>query len=126
MSINTKSQLDEFIISNWVDINNYIDQQMHGKEIPFYTSVDIRESKTKYAPVDNNLYPAGFNNLCLLDLDATSRQIKETIRRENNTIGILIESNTKNKFYLDNIFFLSKSIKESGKDVFLYLLIRFI
>ena len=119
MNITTKSQLDEFIITNWVDINNYIDQQMRGKEIPFYTSVDIRESKTKYAPVDNNLYPAGFNNLCLLDLNATSRQIKETIGQENNTIGILIESNTKNKFYLDNIFFLSNSIKETGKDVFL-------
>ena len=119
MSINTKSQLDEFIITNWVDINDYIDQQMHGKEIPFYTSVDIRESKTKYAPVDNNLYPAGFNNLCMLDLDATTKQIKETIGNEKNIIGILIESNTKNKFYLDNIFFLSNSIKETGKDIYL-------
>ena len=119
MDITTKNQLDEFIIANWVDINAYIDQQMHGKEIPFYTSVDIRESRTKYAPVDNNLYPAGFNNLCLLDLDATSKQIKETIDGDSQRVGILVESNTKNKFYLDNIFFLSNSIRESGKDVVL-------
>tara|TARA_B100000925_G_scaffold144620_1_gene108298 strand:- start:9835 stop:11049 length:1215 start_codon:yes stop_codon:yes gene_type:complete len=119
MDITTKNQLDEFIITNWVDINAYIDQQMHGKEIPFYTSVDIRESRTKYAPVDNNLYPAGFNNLCLLDLDATSKQIKETIDGDSQRVGILVESNTKNKFYLDNIFFLSNSIRESGKDVVL-------
>lgn len=119
MDISTKNQLDEFIIANWVDINAYIDQQMHGKEIPFYTSVDIRESRTKYAPVDNNLYPAGFNNLCLLDLDATSKQIKETIGGDSQRVGILVESNTKNKFYLDNIFFLSNSIRESGKDVVL-------
>ena len=73
MKIETKEQLDEFIISHWIEINKYIDEQMSDREIPFYSSIDIRESRTKYAPVDNNLYPAGFNNLCLLDLDATTK-----------------------------------------------------
>ena len=29
----------------------------------FYTSVDLRHSGMRLAPVDTNLYPAGFNNL---------------------------------------------------------------
>jgi glutamate--cysteine ligase len=119
MTVSTKEQLDEFIITNWIDVNNYIDKKMNGKNIPFYTSVDIRESKTKYAAIDNNLYPAGFNNLCLLDLDATTKQINKTIGSDFKNIGILLESNTKNKHYLDNVFFLSKSIKDTGKNVYL-------
>ena len=117
MTISIKNDLDEFIITNWLKINAYIDTKMEGKEIPFYTSVDIRESREKYAPVDNNLYPAGFNNLCLLDLDATTKQIEKFIPESKKSIAILIESNTKNKFYLENIFFLKKAIEESDKQV---------
>ncbi len=29
----------------------------------FYTSVDLRHSGLRLAPVDTNLFPAGFNNL---------------------------------------------------------------
>ena len=31
---------------------------------PLYCSIDLRDSGTKIAPVDSNLYPAGFNNIC--------------------------------------------------------------
>ena len=30
---------------------------------PFYCSVDLRNAGYKLAPVDTNLFPAGFNNL---------------------------------------------------------------
>ena len=73
--IQNKNDFDNFTIENWIDINKYIDAEMDNFDIPFYNSVDIRESSTKYAPVDNNLFPAGFNNLCLLDLAASSKQI---------------------------------------------------
>ena len=115
--INTKEKLDEFIISNWNHINDYLDQEAKKYPVPFYNSVDIRESKNKYAPVDNNIYPAGFNNICMLDLDEASYQIKEYISQKNissKTWGILIESHTKNTFYLDNLCFLRKAILEAG------------
>src|ERR1700704_5587202 len=35
---------------------------------PFYCSIDLRDSGHKIVPVDSNLYPAGFNNICPEDL----------------------------------------------------------
>lgn len=120
--IKTKDEFDQFIIKNWNEINKYIDQELTQINPPFYNSVDIRESKNKYAPVDNNIYPAGFNNICLLDLDETAYQIKnfhESKKLRTDNWAILIESHTKNTFYLDNIFYLKKAIKESGvKNIF--------
>ncbi len=115
--IKTKEELDQFILSNWNELNHYLDQEAKNYPVPFYNSVDIRESKKKYAPVDNNIYPAGFNNVCLMDLDETSFQIKNfKNERElaSDNWAILIESNTKNTFYLDHLFFLKKAIIESG------------
>lgn len=118
--ISEKIQLEEFIIKNWTQINRFIDREMSQYHIPFYSSVDIRESKDKFAPIDNNLYPAGFNNLCLLDLDKASREIERTIEHYSPTIwniAIIVESHTKNLFYLDNLFYLRKAIEESGRQV---------
>lgn len=115
--IKQKEELDQFVITNWNKISDYLDQEAKDISIPFYNSVDIRESKYKYAPVDNNIYPAGFNNLCLLDLEESSYQIKsfkDQKKLSQKNWGILIESNTKNTFYLDNLFFLKKAIIESG------------
>lgn len=118
--INNKSQLECFITENWNRVNEYIDQQSSDLPIPFYTSVDIRESKDKFAPVDNNIYPAGFNNLCQLDLDASGKQFRTTIESYSSgakKIGIIPESNTKNLFYLDHLAFLSKALMDEEYEV---------
>jgi glutamate--cysteine ligase len=115
--IKNKEQFDQFIVSNWNEVNDYLDQEATKVPVPFYNSVDIRESKTKYAPVDNNIYPAGFNNICLMDLDETSYQVRAFIndkKLEHKHWAILIESHTKNTFYLENLFFLKKALLESG------------
>ena len=67
--INTKVEFEKFVSEHWNDINSYIDSKFEKEITPIYSSVDIRESKDKLAPVDHNMYPAGFNNLCSLDLD---------------------------------------------------------
>lgn len=115
--IKNKEDFDQFIIQNWNKVNEYLDQEAQKVPVPFYNSVDIRESKLKYAPVDNNIYPAGFNNICLMDLDETSFQIKNFVKNNkipNKNWAILVESNTKNTFYLENLFYLKKAIIESG------------
>lgn len=119
-AIETKKDLETFVCKNWNKINEYIDQVQKGLPIPFYTSVDIRESKEKFAPVDNNLYPAGFNNICALDLDAAEkivRQILKSYSDQIKTIGIIPESNTKNLFYLDHLATLGKLIRNAGFEV---------
>jgi glutamate--cysteine ligase len=89
---------------------------------PFYCSIDIRDSGHKIAPVDSNLYPAGFNNICPEDqrnappilraqLEATaSRHGLEAPRK----VLLLPESHTANVFYIENLYYLSKLITDAG------------
>ena len=118
--ITDKASLEEFITSNWNRINEYIDSKMNGLPVPIYSSVDIRESKNKFAPVDHNMYPAGFNNLCQLDLDASARVFEKALKRideKAQKIAIIPESNTKNLFYLDHLAFLGKALMDAGYEV---------
>jgi glutamate--cysteine ligase len=118
--IETKEQLEEFIIQNWNEVNKYLDQKFSEGPTPFYTSVDIRESASKLAPVDNNLYPAGFNNLCALDLDSASTQIRQTLESitpKAQKVCIIPESHTKNTFYLDHLAILGKTVRDAGYDI---------
>lgn len=119
-TINTKEELETFICSRYDDVNRYIDKLKVGLPIPFYSSVDVRESKFKYAPVDHNMYPAGFNNLCSADFTDASVVTKETLTKlspKANMIGIFPESHTKNLMYLDHLVTLGKMIEDAGYKV---------
>ena len=79
-SIETKATLEKFVTENWISVNKYLDSYSRDLKVPFTSSVDIRESTNKIAPVDNNIYPAGFNNLCALDADYSSEVIQKQIK----------------------------------------------
>ncbi len=116
--VNTKEELEQFCSKNYNDINKYLDQcfKDYGKA-PLTASVDIRESSSKFAPVDNNLYPAGFNNLCQLDIEASGRSFRKALSSEiddGKTVGICVESHTKNLFYLDHLVYLAKAVRDAG------------
>lgn len=121
--IKTKAELEEYISHHWNEMNLWIDEAMKGQALPLTCSVDIRESKTKYAPVDNNLYPAGFNNICSKDLEQCAEHFREAFDRFDKNIkrvGLLPESHTKNKYYLDNIYHLKSTIEAAGTEVTLF------
>lgn len=118
--INTKQELEHFLIENLNEVHKKIDSMMEQFEIPFYCSVDIREGKNKFAAVDHNMYPAGFNNICSLDLVASVQTLKEAILKYGSEIKNLTihpESHTKNTFYLENIYGLQKLLKSAGFEV---------
>jgi glutamate--cysteine ligase len=118
--INTKEEFEKFTTSHWNTVNEYIDSKFDHQYTPIYSSVDIRESKTKLAPVDHNMYPAGFNNLCALDLDYSSEIFElviNKINKDTKTVGIIPESHTKNLFYLDHLAMLGKAISDAGFEV---------
>lgn len=115
--INNKDQLEKFVCENWNIINDYILQIQEGLPIPFYSSVDIRESREKYAPVDHNMYPAGFNNLCNVDLRSSVSLVSDTLKKltpSNRTVGIIPESHTKNLMYLDHLSTLARLTEDAG------------
>ena len=120
LKIKTKEQLENFVCEHWDEINEYIENKKKNLPIPFYSSVDIRESKFKYAPVDHNMYPAGFNNLCSVDHREATRVAGETIKKLNPSakmVGIFPESHTKNLMYLDHLVTLGKMIEDAGYKV---------
>lgn len=120
--IKTKKELENFVGENWNLLNNYLDQEQ--KEFPslIYASVDIRESKHKFAPVDFNMYPAGFNNICQFDKLTSADQFVNFFQSQNlekiKNIGIWVESHTKNLFYLDHLSSLKFILEKANYDVF--------
>lgn len=118
--IKTKEHFEDFVCHKWDEIHQYLSKMRHDLPVPFYSSVDIRESKNKYAPVDHNMYPAGFNNLCSIDLDNAVMTVKNALLKRNpktKKVGIFPESHTKNLFYLDHLVSLRKVIEAGGFDV---------
>lgn len=118
--IQTKEELEKFITHNWNKVNEFIDTFSKDLPVPLYTSVDIRESKTKFAPVDNNLYPAGFNNVCIFDLTMAAERFKNTILDQvpkAKRLGLIPESHTKNLFYLDHLYTLQNTLIQAGFEV---------
>jgi glutamate--cysteine ligase len=89
---------------------------------PFYCSIDLRDSGYKIVPVDSNLYPAGFNNICPEDMRAAPPIIRAQLdsianryqRPAPKRVLIIPESHTSNGYYLENLFYLCQLVTEAG------------
>ena len=55
--------LEKKILDKQEEIEDWFALQWQLSPAPVYGSVDLRNSGFKLAPVDMNLFPAGFNNL---------------------------------------------------------------
>lgn len=122
VKIQTKEEFESFVTQNWNAINSWIDEKQSLLPQPLTSSVDVRESMKKFAPVDQNMYPAGFNNLCGKDLLYTSEVFKDFFQQHGNVkrIGLLPESHTKNRFYLDNLYKLKTALELAELEVILF------
>ncbi len=106
-------------------IDRWFEKKFAEYPAPFYCSVVIRDSGDKVAPVDCNLFPAGFNNICEIDLEAAAPIFRSEIARiakfrnekTPEKIAILPESHTENRFYLENLHYLKSILERSGVEV---------
>jgi glutamate--cysteine ligase len=92
----------------------------------YLSSVDIRHSGYKLAPVDTNLFPAGFGVLspgCLDEAKTLSREFLKTYYPHAKTALLIPENHTRNLAYLDNVVRLKEILKDSGLRVVLGSLI---
>lgn len=84
---------------------------------PVYGSVDLRNAGFKLAPVDMNLFPAGFNNLNAHFLSSTVQAAKETILSlapNTRSIALVPESYTRNLLYWENVRVLTDILRQAG------------
>ena len=101
-------------------IEHWFRTQWPKHTIPFYSSVDLRNSGVKLAPIDTNLFPGGFNNLnpdslplCVHAAQSAIEKIYPDARR----VLLIPESHTRNQFYLQNVARLSIILENAGLDV---------
>jgi glutamate--cysteine ligase len=119
---NPKNVIADAITRNHEAIDRWFELKFRAAPAAFYCSVDIRDSGDKIAPVDCNLYPAGFNNLCEIDLDEAATHFREEFEkiargipsRLPEKIGILPEAHTENRFYLENLHALKEIFEKAG------------
>lgn len=109
--------MSQKIRAHHADISAWIQLQAKASPPPFYCSVDLRDSGHKIVPVDSNLYPAGFNNICPEDLRTAPPMFRRALGAGVSKLLIIPESHTSNLFYLENLFYLRQLALDSGLEV---------
>src|SRR6188474_3840687 len=110
-------ELERTILAQRPDIERWFRTQWLEHEVPFYTSVDLRNSGFKLAPVDTNLFPGGFNNLNRDFMPLCVQAIQAAVERVcADARGVLLipESHTRNTFYLHNVATLEGILRQAG------------
>ncbi len=113
-------ELEQRILNEQPTIERWFRTKWLEHTIPFYTSVDLRNSGFKLAPVDTNLFPGGFNNLnpvfWPLCVQAAQSAI-EKICPEARGVLLIPENHTRNQFYLQNVLQLTQILRGAGLKV---------
>jgi glutamate--cysteine ligase len=125
MLTKTKRLLAERITKNKKVLWDWHLEQARKAPPPFYCSIDLRDSGYKVAPVDSNLFPAGFNNICPEDLRAAPPIFRAQCdgilsrlgKNKADRILVIPESHTQNAFYIENLYYLTQIISEAGLEV---------
>ena len=111
------NELEQRIIDSMPAIERWFRLEWMEHTPPFYSSVDIRNSGFKLAPVDTNLFPGNWNNLTdqmlPLAVQATMAAI-EKICPEARNLLIIQENHNRNPSYLMNLAQLQRIFKMAG------------
>lgn len=119
-SIDPLLELETLFLRKQSEIESWLRLQPHTTAPPFYSSVDLRNAGYKLAPVDTNLFPAGFNNLNKDHVPLAVQSIQNAIERicpSACNLLLIPESHTRNTFYLENLVFLVELLKKAGLEV---------
>ena len=85
---------------------------------PFYSSVDVRHAGFKIAPVDTNLFPAGFSHLSAAARTRAAHWLRLRMARCPTKRALIIpENHTRNQGYIDNLAALRSVLREAGLEV---------
>lgn len=112
--------LEQHFQTNCHKIKEWFAQQWQLTLPPVYGSVDLRNAGFKLAPIDMNLFPAGFNNLnpSFFDLSVkAARKIIAQLVPDARRILLVPENHTRNLFYWENINTLLKLLQQANYEV---------
>lgn len=99
-------QLDRLLKSRSEEVEAWLEGKKKHCSHLFYSSVDVRHSGYKLAPVDTNVFPAGFNNLYPKARQKAAELAARFIRRccpYARKVVLIPENHTRNLRYIDNL-----------------------
>lgn len=114
--------LEQKILSQEKIIEEWFRAQWQRSPAPAYGSVDLRNAGFKLAPVDMNLFPAGFNNLLpsqdfiRLSIEAAELVVKQ-LKPGAKKVLLIPENHTRNVFYWENAQALVQILQGAGFEV---------
>ncbi len=115
------NELHRKIVDNCDKVGEWFRAHSRELDFPFYTSFDIRDAGYKLGPVDANIFPAGFNNICQTDRESAADIAKEFLDShyspETKKIILLTEEHTQNPYYWDNVNVLQTILTQAGREV---------
>jgi glutamate--cysteine ligase len=110
-------RVESHLLQHQTQIETWFRKQWLQTPPPFYASVDLRNAGFKLAPVDTNLFPAGFNNLNpkLLPLayHAVQAALQQRFPKACNIL-IIPENHTRNLYYLESLNTLRQILIQAG------------
>ncbi|MDQ8039835.1 MAG: glutamate--cysteine ligase, partial [Rickettsiella sp.] len=112
--------LEEQLLASQSAIEAWLRDQWHKTQSPFYASVDLRNAGFKLAPVDTNLFPAGFNNLKEDFIPLAVQAAQETLDRLApgcRRLLLIPENHTRNQYYFENLIALHDILIQAGFEV---------
>lgn len=111
------NQLEQTIVTRCCAIETWFRKQWRDTPPPFYASVDLRNSGFKLAPIDTNLFPAGFNNLdetCIPLAIVAAQDVVEKLIPNCSNILLIPEDHTRNRYYFENLAVLRDILQKAG------------
>ncbi|MDQ3027878.1 MAG: glutamate--cysteine ligase [Pseudomonadota bacterium] len=113
-------ELERVVLDQRPEIERWFRTQWLEHEAPFYTSVDLRNSGFKLAPVDTNLFPGGFNNLNPEFLPLCVHAAMSAVQKicpDSRRFLLVPENHTRNLHYLQNVAVLKRILESAGMTV---------
>ncbi|MGV0006159.1 MAG: glutamate--cysteine ligase [Candidatus Porifericomitaceae bacterium WSBS_2022_MAG_OTU9] len=116
------SELEQQLIDRCQKIEAWFRRNLnqYSEHMPFYCSADLRNAAFKVAPVDLNLFPAGFNNLNPAFNPLCASAAKHAVGAIDPAIDrilVIPEDHTRNLHYLENIASLCRILEQAGFSV---------
>jgi glutamate--cysteine ligase len=114
------NELEQRILDSMPAIERWFRLEWMEHTPVFYSSVDIRNAGFKLAPVDTNLFPAGWNNLtsAMLPLAVQAAMVAiEKICPEAKNLLLVAENHADNSFYLSSMAQLRRIFHMAGLHV---------
>lgn len=110
-------KLEAHLLAHQVKVETWLREQWLLTPAPFYASVDLRNAGFKLAPVDTNLFSAGFNNLNPAFMPLCIQAVQSAVERAcplAQKVLIVAENHTRNLFYLESLETLRLIFEKAG------------